>query len=864
MTIRALAATLAAGTCIVALTAPAQAQPRSFDIAAGTLRAALDVYGRQAGRPIIYRSEEISGVRSPGFRGTASDDAALDAILAGTGFSARSGESGSVAIVRSGAPPGEGQAGGAAADSGSADGQSILVVGTNIRGIRNRTAPVTILDRAYIDSTGYSTAVRLLESLPQNFALSNQSVVSTFNGVTSDRSQGEGVNLRAIGEGTTLVLLNGRRMALAFDGTAVDISMLPLSAVDRVEVLTDGASALYGADAVGGVVNFALRRDFRGFETRLRAGWAPGGINEYRLSQTAGTAWGTGSALLSGEFYHRDLLPTSERDFVPANTQIASLLPRDRNISLLASGHQELGMAVELFGDLLYANRDSFNRGGRFTSIFAEDADNEIDQITAYGGLTWRVTPAWRLELTGGYGRYDRHSLRGGLVGAPRSTSDGLFETHSTELKADGSLFELPGGAVRAAIGGSYRWESFDLINNQSGVVTNRIDESQRIASLFGEINIPFFSSANAVPGLRRLELSLAARYDHYSNFGSSFDPRIGLAWEPIAGLLLRGSYGTSYVAPKLSDYDTSNVSAAALFSIDPAAPGGVSYQLQVAGGADVASLGPQESRSFTAGAELTPPAVPGLRLALGYYDIRYDGQIAAPPIPSVLLANPAAFGSLFIRNPTVAQVQDYVAVGEAGQGFFPFDAFFQFDPNFNPASVQLIIDARRRNLAEVRTRGIDFSASYDLDVGSSALHFGLDGVYILERIQRVTATSQPFDTVDTLFNPTDLRLRGSVGWRRGGLSLNAFVNHIDSYTDNRVAPFIPVDSWTTVDVNLAYRFEAVRGPLAGVTVALSAANLFNQDPPSVVNRNAFEIGFDPSNANPLGRLVAIEISKRW
>lgn len=870
--LKRLAGALGTGACVAAIAmaapAPAFAQAGNYDIRAGSLRAALDAWARQSRRQVIYRVDDLRGARSQGARGALSADAALAAILARSGFASRSDSSGAVAIVpaEGGAQPsGEIRAGGAAADSESVENQNIVVVGTYIRGIRNRTAPVTTLDRDYIESTGYGTTTSLIESLPQNFALASQSAPLGFPGVTSDRSQGAAINLRGIGEGTTLVLLDGRRLPLAFTGSAADISMLPLSAIDRVEVLTDGASALYGADAVGGVVNFVLRREFEGAETRLRAGIAPGGLNEYRASQTFGTQWGSGSALVFGEYYHRDLLPTADRDFVPAGTTVESLLPRDDNVSVLASIRQDLGASVRLFADALYTNRDSYNRGGRFTALFAEDTESSIEQISANAGLKWSIGPDWRVELAGGYGRHDLRSVRGVTVTGPIGVGENTFETWSGDARADGPLFDLPGGPVRVALGASYRSETFDLINTQGGFVTNRIDEEQEIFSAFGELSIPLFGAGNAVPGLRRLELSLAGRFDDFSNFGSSFDPRIGIAWEPVAGLLLRGSYGTSYVAPKLSDYDTSNTSAAALFDLDPGSPAGFSYQLQVLGGADVGSLRAQESRNITLGVDLSPVAAPGLRIALGYYDIKYRDQIALPPQSApVILGNPDAYGSLFIRNPTVAEVQQYIAVAQAGQGFFPFDPFFNFDPNFDPASIEVILDGRRRNLALVRTKGLDFLVSYDFEAGGSNFHLGLNGVYVFERTQQVTEASAAFDTIDTIFNPPELRMRGSAGWRRAGWSANAFLNYSDSYTDNRTIPSVTIGSWTTVDLSLAYRFQQARGALSGVTVALSATNVFDRDPRATRVLGPFDIGFDPANASPLGRLVAFEITKRW
>src|SRR6185312_12298239 len=98
------------------------------------------------------------------------------------------------------------------------------------------------------------------------------------------------INLRGIGDGSTLVLVNGRRVAnYAFDGGAVDVNTLPIAAIDRVEILKDGASAIYGTDAIAGVVNFILRKDFSGVDmSGYGAVTGHGGGNQYQANVTAG------------------------------------------------------------------------------------------------------------------------------------------------------------------------------------------------------------------------------------------------------------------------------------------------------------------------------------------------------------------------------------------------------------------------------------------------------------------------------------------------------------------------------------------------------------------------------------------------
>ena len=140
----------------------------------------------------------------------------------------------------------------------------IEVTGSNIkRTDTDGLLPLQIITRTEIERAGWTTAAELMSHVAAN-----------FNGRNDRESIGQaaipgfaGANLRGIGEGYTLVLLNGRRLAnYAFLGFAVDLSVIPFAAVERVEILRDGASSIYGSDAIAGVVNFVLRKDYRGFE----------------------------------------------------------------------------------------------------------------------------------------------------------------------------------------------------------------------------------------------------------------------------------------------------------------------------------------------------------------------------------------------------------------------------------------------------------------------------------------------------------------------------------------------------------------------------------------------------------------------
>jgi iron complex outermembrane recepter protein len=886
---------LAVGLTLMAalVVGPASAEDgRRFDIPTQNLDTALTLFGQQSDREIVFSPDVAKAKKAPAVVGEMNALQALEAILVGSGLSYKLTDDGTIIVGRAkdlasseesstnlrlaqgerrdGGDPAQGQV--AAAErgrDGSEQLEEIVVTGTHIRGARNTSAPLIVLDRAYIDSTGISTTPGLIESLPQNFALASQSGV-VVPGVASPRSQGSSVNLRGIGEGTTLTLLNGRRMALAL-GAAVDIAALPLSAIERVEILTDGASALYGSDAIGGVANFILRRDFEGAETRLRSGWAEGSVSELRVSQALGNVWSSGNALVSLEYYERDLLAASERDFVPTESDIGSLFPRDRNHSAMFSGRQDLTSSVSVFADALYAERDSYNEGGEMA--FSETFATENVQALAALGLNWQPHRDWGIEASVTYARDKMDQIQRAdwipefLLG-DAFIVDGRFASRAAQLKADGSLLSLPAGAVRMAVGVDWRSESLRYLSAYVNGATLADEQlEQTVRSAFGELHIPIVGPQDSQKDAPRLELSLAGRLDDYSNFGSSFDPRAGIAWEPTGGLRLRASYGTSYKAPALADYDVNINGAVAFLGVDPGTPSGFSQQL-IVGGADRDTFTAQHAESASFGFEYAPQAVRGLELGLNYYQINYRDRISPTGSLSsdIMLADPSSFGDLVIRGPSVEQVHEFLAIAALGQGFLDCNIGCVPNPGFDPSAIEVIVDTRKRNLSTVNTSGLDVSMQYGFAAAGGTIQLGLDGTYILELEQRITAATSPFDTVDTIYNPPNWRLRSSLGFRRQGWAANFFLSHTDSYTDNRTVPAASVGSYTIVDARLAYHFdEQTGGVLSGLGLAASVQNLLDRDPPRLAVLSTFsDMGFDPTNANPMGRLIALELVKSW
>ncbi len=196
--------------------------------------------------------------------------------------------------------------------------EKIEVTGSNIKRVDTETiAPVEIITREEIERTGKATIAEMLRGIPSNTSGSfNESATNSFAPGAS------GLSLRGLGQKTTLVLINGRRtagygFAQNLNESFVDINSIPSAAVERVEILKDGASALYGSDAIAGVVNIIMRKDYKGAEVSLRGGQFEG-KNDYRLAATGGfgdLAKDRYSVIGSFEYYKRDLMLLSDTEY---------------------------------------------------------------------------------------------------------------------------------------------------------------------------------------------------------------------------------------------------------------------------------------------------------------------------------------------------------------------------------------------------------------------------------------------------------------------------------------------------------------------------------------------------------------------
>jgi iron complex outermembrane receptor protein len=171
--------------------------------------------------------------------------------------------------------------------------ETVVITGSRLpSSTASSVLPVQVITREEIDRSGVSNVAELLSRVSANQPYFGEGMAIGSYGPAAYA----GANLRGLGDASTLVLVNGRRIAqhaAITYGTGADLSSIPLAAVDRVEILKDGASALYGADAVAGVVNFILRRDYTGLELDVQVGGTTrGGAGKQSVSVTGGSELG--------------------------------------------------------------------------------------------------------------------------------------------------------------------------------------------------------------------------------------------------------------------------------------------------------------------------------------------------------------------------------------------------------------------------------------------------------------------------------------------------------------------------------------------------------------------------------------------
>lgn len=619
----------------------------------------------------------------------------------------------------------------------------ITVTGSRIkRSDVEGALPVTVITREQIELSGESNAADFIRNL-------------TFNSSGSFRPQSgtswqsiSTVSLRGLGASRTLVLIDGRRMTTSpVSGSNQDLNAIPAGAIERIEILTDGASAIYGSDAIGGVINVITRTDYEGVELMLGGAEvslpSEGGDRE-EGSIAFGTSGDRGNIIVGHSFNNREIIfkrnspwysqghsayganyitPEFRLAGLPGACEAINAKYPDTgfhtngvncaydydleaaeeasidNSSYYLKAKYNVNDNWQVWTNAMIAETESFGRyapsladGPRYIPV-APDSPNNISnpnsphydpnafdsnqtvyvlhRFDALGNRDNNVTNrfnnlavgttgmvgnveldfgvtresnrsteigngylmrgnAERFVNSGEYSFWDPYAASDEVLNAMRVTTSrvGLYDSDSYFGSAAFDMFDTANGPISMFIGAEYRedkysdkYDSLSEAGQVGGSAGNSASGTRDVTSVFFE---------GLVPLMDTLELSLAGRFDDYSDFGSNFSPKASLRFQPLDNLTLRASYGQGFRAPTLpSLYGKRAYSAE--FVDDP-----VSCEIMQLTDCDdlqVASysqgnpnLDAEESDQFTVGLAYEP--VDWFNFTLDYYNTEIDNRL--------------------------------------------------------------------------------------------------------------------------------------------------------------------------------------------------------------------------------------------
>jgi outer membrane receptor protein involved in Fe transport len=352
------------------------------------------------------------------------------------------------------------------------------------------------------------------------------------------------------------------------------------------------------------------------------------------------------------------------------------------------------------------------------------------------------------------------------------------------DFKVTGDIMEMPHGYLSAAFGAEYRQEDFsDRLDplTESGAVMG-------IGGISGEgdRDVTAAYAELVVPVLTALELQLAGRYDDYSDFGGTFNPKLGIRWQPSDNLLLRASGGTGFKAPSLQELYTGEIR---LFDtvFDPVTGEPTEVDVRSGGNPD---LDPEESDNYSLG------LVWGINRAwdLGIDAWRIENEDAVTiPSAQFFVDNEATFPGTVIRD-------------ENGE-------------------IDTVI-SNFQNVAAQRLWGIDLDTTVRWATGGGG-DFGLNlAATYLGSFKQEPATGAGFEELAGKDGRPRWRGRAALLWGRANLSASLILNYVGDY--RLTATDETVEAWTPVDAQLNWRPDA----LPGGTVTLGVRNLFDEEPP--------------------------------
>ncbi len=413
------------------------------------------------------------------------------------------------------------------------------------------------------------------------------------------------------------------------------------------------------------------------------------------------------------------------------------------------------------------------------------------------------------------------------------TTRIGKSTSKSFDGKISGSLMEMSHGDLGLAVGVEYRQESISdnpddqfLRGEVFGTEATQANGSRDNTAIFAEL---------AIPVLDTLEVQVAARFEDYSDFGTTTDPKVAFIWQPTDALSVRGSYGTAFRAPSLHQIGLGNTdeSPNLVDTVRCAAVGNVNkacdpqeYTAVLSGNDD---LGPEESKSYNFG--VIYEIADNLDFSIDYYN--YD-------IENVITKDTQFKFSTLGNDPSVVERLPSATPGDPGEVVRIFDQF--------------------ENIGNVTTSGLDIEANYGLetDMGNFKFSYVVNYVLSYEDARPNADGSMRIDTQEGDFEQPEVRWTFNTVWVNGDWNASMAVNYIGAFEqDASVATegMNDVDSWTTVDTTVNYI------GIENTTLSFGATNLFNEEPPFAYHDF---MGFANSTHNSQGRFVYVKASYKF
>jgi len=841
----------AASAMLIASAACGQSeQIFSFDLPAQSLKQSLKLVTRQVGVDLFAMSDDLTGREAPALKGSYTIRGALNALLSGSGLDAEL--NGRRVFIRP--TP-------AAADAAAK--ADIVVTGSRIRGAPVASPVISLSEKSILES-GKTTIGDAVRTIPQNFG-GGQNPGIAGNGSQANNANfnsSSSINLRGLGPDATLTLINGHRVAYDANVQGIDIDAIPLAALDRIEIVPDGASALYGSDAVGGVANIILKKDYRGATVSARYGaTTDGGGEQQQYTGVTGGRWSGGGVLAAFDLSRTSVIAARDRSYTANLSADQTIYPSIRHISGILAGHQQIG-DIQFEMDAIYSHRTSFLETG-----FAPPASAAISGFAIRPRQTsYSVSPkiglplgAWQAYVTGTYGRdISRQSVAYTFNSVPLLTQAVGYANsiRSFEAGLEGPVARLLGQTIRAAIGAGYRSYGLSIGVDANGVHQTSIFSRQTAYYAFGELSVPLVSPSSGVSGIESLSTSAAVRYEDYPHIKQIATPKFGIIYKPVSEVTLKGSWGKSFKAPTLFQLHrpvNGTVYPATDFGANDL-PAGANV-LELDGGNP--DLKPERATSWTVTAELAPKLTPGLKLQVSYFNTRYRDRVVDPISSAAGIFGAANYQYLIHYDPTLAYLDAIAATIPAG-------IVTESGEPYDPSTVAAVIDDRRHNAAKQTIRGIDATIDYRVDFGKDRSLTGSASASHLQTKQQL-GPGQPLTLVSgQIFYMPKWNGHGSLSYATKRFSLTADITYIGGVLDERFAPTTRVGSTTPLDVTLIYHLRSQSRLLDRIDVTLTVQNLLNDKPSHIRTTAANDVTFDSTNYPATGRFVGATISKSF